>query len=64
MDEVEITNVNFPQTTSASNNPPALKRKRNLPGNPGMLIFSLFLSFITLSSPLYMIISIGIFKGN
>lgn len=34
MDEVEITNVNFSQTTSASNNPPALKRKRNLPGNP------------------------------
>jgi len=54
MDEVEITNANFPQnqTTSGSNNPPALKRKRNLPGNPGMLIFSLFLPFITLSSPL------------
>ncbi|XP_045825725.1 zinc finger protein NUTCRACKER [Trifolium pratense] len=37
MDEVEITNGNnFPQnpTTSASNNPPTLKRKRNLPGNP------------------------------
>jgi hypothetical protein len=42
MDEVEMTNGNnFPQnpTSSASNNPPTLKRKRNLPGNPGMLIF-------------------------
>ncbi|XP_061352367.1 zinc finger protein NUTCRACKER-like [Gastrolobium bilobum] len=34
MDDGEITNV-FPQNpTGASNNPPLLKRKRNLPGNP------------------------------
>jgi hypothetical protein len=66
MDEVEITNGNnFPQnpTISASNNPPTLKRKRNLPGNPGMLIFFFFFSSLYNSLHL-LIISIGIFKGN
>lgn len=55
-----ITNIGFPQnqtTTAASKSnsiPPVLKRKRNLPGNPGMLIdysqlLSLFLLLFNLS---------------
>ncbi|XP_061363638.1 LOW QUALITY PROTEIN: zinc finger protein NUTCRACKER [Gastrolobium bilobum] len=36
MDDGEISNGNFPpqNPTCGSNNPPVLKRKRNLPGNP------------------------------
>lgn len=45
MDEIEITN-GFPQNSQGtSNNPPTLKRKRNLPGNPGMLICSFIACF-------------------
>jgi len=50
MDEGEIITNAFPHNLTASaasntnNPPPALKRKRNLPGNPGMLSFSSFIS--------------------
>lgn len=47
MDDGEISNIGFPQenhppTAASSNNtnpPPVLKRKRNLPGNPGKSIY-------------------------
>jgi len=44
MDEGEIITNAFPQNLTASaastsNPPPALKRKRNLPGNPGICLF-------------------------
>ncbi|CAJ1978884.1 unnamed protein product [Sphenostylis stenocarpa] len=49
MDEGEIITNAFPQNLTASaasnsnnNPPPALKRKRNLPGNPGMLVSLIF----------------------
>jgi len=55
MDEGEIITNAFPQNLTASaasnssNPPPALKRKRNLPGNPGMLV-SFFFTLSILSS--------------
>ena len=73
MDDGEVSN-GFPHQnqTGASNNPPTLKRKRNLPGNPGNKLvlsfiyslfsasmFSLFLYFLDLFFGI-----ISIFKGN
>ncbi|KAF7805983.1 zinc finger protein MAGPIE [Senna tora] len=43
MEDGEISNIGFPQnnpptaTSSNNTNNPPLKRKRNLPGNPGKL---------------------------
>jgi hypothetical protein len=48
MDNREISNAFLHEnTTSSSNeNPPILKRKRNLPGNPGKLLHGLSLFFL------------------
>ena len=56
MDDGEISNA-FPlqnPSTAASNQPPALKRKRNLPGNPGKFVnsFVLLIKLLSFSASL------------